>query len=72
LHDWGHRPARALERQHWHAPAPKLNAVHFNADEVRGEINADPGFSELKKIEHALRALEGSFTFKAGIYINRI
>jgi hypothetical protein len=38
---------------------------------VRGEINADPGLSEPKKIKHAVRALEGSFTFKAGTYINQ-
>jgi adenylylsulfate kinase len=38
-----------------HALAPRLNAVHFNADEVRREINADLGFSESDQIEHARR-----------------
>lgn len=37
------------------ALAPRLNAVHFNADEVRREINADLGFSETDRIEHARR-----------------
>jgi adenylylsulfate kinase len=37
------------------ALAPRLNAVHFNADEVRREINADLGFSESDRIEHARR-----------------
>jgi adenylylsulfate kinase len=37
------------------AIAPRLNAVHFNADEVRREINADLGFSEPDRIEHARR-----------------
>src|SRR6202011_1038697 len=37
------------------ALAPRLNAVHFNADEVRRQINADLGFSEGDRIEHARR-----------------
>ena len=37
------------------ALAPRLNAVHFNSDEVRREINADLGFSEPDRIEHARR-----------------
>jgi adenylylsulfate kinase len=35
--------------------APRLNAVHFNADEVRREINKDLGFAEADRIEHARR-----------------
>lgn len=35
--------------------APHLNAVHFNADEVRREINRDLGFSEADRSEHARR-----------------
>ncbi len=37
------------------ALAPRLNAVHFNADEVRANINKDLGFSEVDRIEHARR-----------------
>jgi adenylylsulfate kinase len=37
------------------ALAPRLNAVHFNADEVRLNINKDLGFSEVDRIEHATR-----------------
>lgn len=37
------------------ALAPRLNAVHFNADDVRREINKDLGFSETDRIEHARR-----------------
>src|SRR5258706_13594595 len=37
------------------ALAPRLNAVHFNADEVRHNINKDLGFSEADRIEHAIR-----------------
>ena len=37
------------------ALAPRLNAVHFNADEVRREISSDLGFSEPDRIEHARR-----------------
>jgi adenylylsulfate kinase len=37
------------------ALAPRLNAVHFNADEVRAHINKDLGFSELDRIEQARR-----------------
>lgn len=37
------------------ALAPRLNAVHFNADEVRHNINKDLGFSEPDRIEHATR-----------------
>ena len=35
--------------------APRLNAVHFNADEVRANVNKDLGFSEQDRIEHAWR-----------------
>ena len=35
--------------------APRLNAVHFNADEVRKNVNKDLGFSEADRIEHAHR-----------------
>jgi len=35
--------------------APRLNAVHFDADEVRAHINTDLGFSEKDRIEHAAR-----------------
>lgn len=35
--------------------APRLNAVHFNADDVRAHINKDLGFSEPDRIEHAGR-----------------
>jgi adenylylsulfate kinase len=35
--------------------APRLNAVHFNADEVRQNIHKDLGFSEADRIEHARR-----------------
>jgi hypothetical protein len=35
--------------------APRLNAVHFNADEVRAQISKDLGFSEQDRIEHARR-----------------
>jgi len=35
--------------------APRLNAVHFNADEVRRNLNKDLGFSEADRIEHARR-----------------
>jgi adenylylsulfate kinase len=37
------------------AIAPRLNAVVFNADEVRANINRDLGFSEEDRIEHARR-----------------
>jgi len=37
------------------ALAPRLNAVHFNADEVRANINKDLGFSEEHRIEQARR-----------------
>ena len=33
----------------------RLNAVHFNADAVRANINKDLGFSEGDRIEHARR-----------------
>ena len=33
----------------------RLNAVHFNADEVRHNVNKDLGFSEADRIEHATR-----------------
>jgi len=35
--------------------APRLNAVHFNADAVRANVNKDLGFSEDDRIEHARR-----------------
>jgi adenylylsulfate kinase len=35
--------------------AARLNAVHFNADEVRAHISKDLGFSESDRIEHAGR-----------------
>ena len=35
--------------------ASRLNAVHFNADDVRREINKDLGFAETDRIEHARR-----------------
>lgn len=35
--------------------AEKLNAVHFNADEVRENINKDLGFSKEHRIEQAKR-----------------
>jgi hypothetical protein len=35
--------------------APRLNAVHFNADAVRANVNKDLGFSEEDRIEHARR-----------------
>jgi adenylylsulfate kinase len=37
------------------AIAPRLNAVVFNADEIRANINRDLGFSEDDRIEHARR-----------------
>jgi hypothetical protein len=37
------------------ALAPRLRAVHFNADEVRRHINKDLGFSEADRIEQATR-----------------
>jgi predicted kinase len=37
------------------ALAPRLNAVHFNADDVRREVSKDLGFSETDRIEHARR-----------------
>ena len=35
--------------------APRLNAVHYNADEVRTNVNKDLKFSEADRIEHARR-----------------
>nr|WP_040637889.1 adenylyl-sulfate kinase [Microvirga zambiensis] len=35
--------------------APLLNAVHFNADDVRREINKDLGFGPEDRLEHARR-----------------
>jgi hypothetical protein len=35
--------------------ALRLNAVHFNADDIRREINKDLGFSEADRIEQARR-----------------
>lgn len=37
------------------ALVPRLNAVHFNADAVRQNINRDLGFSEADRIEQARR-----------------
>ena len=37
------------------ALAPLLNAVHFNGDEVRANVNRDLGFSEADRIEQARR-----------------
>jgi adenylylsulfate kinase len=34
---------------------PRLNAVHFNADDVRANINRELGFSEADRIEQARR-----------------
>src|SRR5438067_10560570 len=35
--------------------APQINAVLFNADEVRANVNKDLGFSEADRIEQARR-----------------
>ena len=35
--------------------APRLNAAHYNADQVRANINKDLGFSEADRIEQARR-----------------
>src|SRR5215472_13682202 len=35
--------------------APRLNAVHYNADDVRAQINRDLGFAEADRVEHARR-----------------
>jgi adenylylsulfate kinase len=35
--------------------APRLNAVHFDGDEVRANINRDLGFSEADRVEQARR-----------------
>jgi hypothetical protein len=35
--------------------AARLNAAHFNADEVRRHINKDLGFSAADRVEHARR-----------------
>src|SRR5437763_7326520 len=37
------------------ALAPRLNAVHFNADDVRANINKDLGFTKEDRIEQARR-----------------
>lgn len=37
------------------ALAPRLNAVHFNADEVRANLNNDLGFALEDRLEHARR-----------------
>jgi hypothetical protein len=37
------------------ALAPRLNAVHFNADDVRANLNKELGFSEADRIEQARR-----------------
>jgi adenylylsulfate kinase len=35
--------------------APRLNAVHYNADDVRSNLSTDIGFSENDKVEQARR-----------------
>jgi hypothetical protein len=35
--------------------APRLNAVHYNADDVRANVNRDLGISESDRVEHAHR-----------------
>ena len=35
--------------------ASRLNAVHYNADDVRANVNRDLGFSESDRVEHARR-----------------
>src|SRR5215471_16542655 len=35
--------------------AARLNAVHFNADDVRANVNKDLGFSEADRVEQARR-----------------
>src|SRR5262252_6362655 len=35
--------------------APRLNAVHFNADAVRANINKDLGYTEADRLEQARR-----------------
>ena len=35
--------------------APRLNAVHYNADDVRANVNKDLGFSEADRVEQARR-----------------
>lgn len=35
--------------------APRLNAVHFNADDIRREINKDLGFTAADRVEQARR-----------------
>src|SRR5262245_13066210 len=35
--------------------APRLNAAHYNADDVRANISKDLGYSEAHRIEHARR-----------------
>ena len=37
------------------ALSARLGAVHFNADDVRGNINRDLGFSHADRVEHARR-----------------
>ena len=37
------------------ALAARLNAAHYNADEVRSSISVDFGFSEAYRVEHARR-----------------
>ena len=37
------------------ALAPRLNAAHYNADDVRANINKDLGFSEADRLEQARR-----------------
>ena len=38
-----------------HALVPRINAVHFNADEVRRELHRDLGFALPDRVEHARR-----------------
>lgn len=38
-----------------HALLPRLNAVHFNADEVRANVHKDLGFTLEDRLEHARR-----------------
>ena len=37
------------------ALAPRLNAVHFNADAVRANLSKDLGFARADRVEHARR-----------------
>ena len=48
------RPALARQRLRRFS-ATRLNAVHFNADEVRKHVSKDLGFEETHRVEHAHR-----------------